>query len=59
VLGKVWSAAIIFPADPAVVTISNGFKTATLALSPVSIVPAEITTASSVLLLSSKTIVLF
>jgi hypothetical protein len=39
-------------------SLPNGFKTATLALSPVSIVPAEITTVS-VLLLSSKTIVYF
>jgi hypothetical protein len=45
--GKVCSAAIIFPAEPAVVTISNGFSTETLDLSPASKVPAVMTTASS------------
>jgi hypothetical protein len=50
--GKVCNAAIIFPAEPAVVTISNGFSTETLDLSPASKVPAVMTTASSAFTLS-------
>ena len=37
----------MFPAEPAVVTISKGFNTETLALSPASSVPAVTITASS------------
>ena len=45
-------SAIILPAEPAVVTMSNGLRTETRALSPASNVPAVMTTASIVSTLS-------
>ena len=50
--GKVSKAEIIFPAEPAVVTISNGFNAVALLLSPALKVPAVTSTAFKVLRLS-------